>query len=71
MAALPNVKLTGKTTPAQERTAEIAHATQVAAAASLGQGPNVEAVLEEREQHDIERQKKHYPNHSGESEKTK
>ena len=48
MAVLPNVKLTGKTTPAQERAAKIAHATQVAAAAATGQGPNAEEVMAAR-----------------------
>ena len=47
-AALPHVKLTGKHTKAQQREAIIAHATQAAAAASLGQGPHVEAVLAAR-----------------------
>ena len=48
MAALPNVKITGKQTKAQERAAKIAHATQVAAAAAAGQGPQAEAVLAAR-----------------------
>ena len=49
-AALPKVKRTGKLSKeeALEREAILAHATQVAAAASLGQGPNVAAVLAER-----------------------
>ena len=47
-AALPKVKLTGKQTKAQEREAILAHATAVATAASLGQGPDMQAVLDER-----------------------
>ena len=50
MAALHNVKITGKQTKAQERAAKIAHATQAAAAASSGQGPDAEAVLAARQE---------------------